>query len=466
MQKPKAVLILLLAGILGLGGFIGLPASLMAQSAIPFEQPNYESAEGYSQFGPFGSQPPGYLGGAIGGSQYEELYHMLWAQIGNMYFDQDALKNWASWEHKFDGKLDSREALDNALKAMFESLRDQWTRYATIDEQIKKNQNNMRGNVSLGIFLKRAADGRFEIDFIESGSAAHKSELRRGDILISIGGVDISSKTDPEAADLLNPGQGSLVEVVYESEGRQSTARLIAVPTVSESVEVKNVKDGILYIRFPGFDSPERTAELLDSLERAGQKLSKGVRGIVLDLRGNPGGEFQEALKVASIFMERGVIVKSRTRSGRIISDQTYSVITPLAHTLSGLSAEQNEFFGSLLRAPMVLMVDSNSASAAEVVTGALKDNKRALVVGERTYGKGVGYVTGRGPTGGVITITALKYLTPSGFDLSHKGLSPDIVVRNPRAGKIDLQMTESLKMLEELISSGSQVKQSNQREK
>ncbi|MBZ0189177.1 MAG: PDZ domain-containing protein [Candidatus Obscuribacterales bacterium] len=448
MARPKTFLSLILAVTLTFTGIC------QAQIFTPFDQtgPDDGAMDEMSQFGPFGQQPQDYYGGTMRANQFEEIYHGLWAQIGNMYYNADALKDWAQWEHKFDGKLNSKEALEAALKAMIESLGDQWTRYVSVEDQIKTNQEAMFGYVSLGIFLKKAPDGRFEIDFLEWESAAQRSQLRRGDIIISINGTKLESMSQIQAANMMKAQEGNSVEVVYENAGKTAKTTLRAIPPAQQSVIVKIIGKDILYIRFPGFDSPERTIELVNGLNGVGQQFQKSVKGIVLDMRGNPGGEFQEALKVASIFMEEGTIVRSQTRAGRIISDQNYTVIAPLAHTVAGSTKEEKDFFTSLLKAPMVLLVDANTASAAEIVTGALKDNKRATVLGETTYGKGVGYVTGRGPTGGVITITGLQYLTPSGFNLAHKGLAPDIKVEQPREGDIDLQMTEAVKLLQEPI--------------
>ncbi|MCA9805687.1 MAG: PDZ domain-containing protein [Cyanobacteria bacterium HKST-UBA02] len=441
MKRLKNIFSIALACILFLPGFA--PGQMTDE---PFGSP--------PGLGQFGEPPQGYFGGQLSPAQLEEIYKSIWAQIATMYYNPDALKTWAEWEHKFDGKLHSSKDLDLAVKSMVASLNDQWTRYISVEEQINNNRDAMSGLVSLGIYTKRLPDGRYQVDFIEHGSAAQRSALRRHDIIVSVDGVELRSMPEDKVDQQLKAPQGNQVEIVYQYGNQTGTAKLIALPVGHEPVIVRILAGKLLYIRFPGFDSPARTSELLSRLAESAARTGGALSGVILDLRGNPGGEFQEALKVASIFLERGIIVKSMTRAGRIVSNQTYDAIEPRDFLETGVSQEERRFLRSLRTAPMVTLVDGNTASAAEIVTGALKDNNRATVVGETTYGKGVGYVTGRGPTGGTITITGLQYLTPSGFNLAHKGIEPHLTVKQPRE---ETNSDTALARAQELMSSKKQ---------
>ncbi len=391
----------------------------------------------FNAFGPVGPE-----------NQYEQIYKGIWAQIGNMYYKPEQLSDWANWEHKFDGKLHSARELDLAIQEMVNSLNDQWTRYVTRDERIHLSQEQMAGHLRLGLQLKKSENGDFYIDYIEWGSPAHNSPLSRGDIVLSIGTHNLSGLSAREANELAKGDIDTTTAISYIADGKQEATELHVLPTPEQVVVSEMVQDGILYLRLPDFKSRERTAEFIGAIQSAGLKYGRPLKGIVLDLRGNGGGEFPESLVIASLFIEKGTIVTSRTRSGRVVSQQTYSAIPVPEFSMNDAARGERDFVDSLLNAPMVVLTDGNTASAAEIVTGALKDNRRATIVGETTYGKGVGYATSTGPTGGVITITGLEYLTPSGYNLAHKGIKPDIEVLQPRNASRDMQMQEAIRGL------------------
>jgi len=383
-------------------------------------------------------------------SQYESIYRSIWAMIGNMYYQPEKLANWAEWEHKFDGKIKSDDELDLAIQQMVESLGDQWTRYVTRLERIRVTQEQRAGLLGLGVQVKKDENGAFYIDYIEWGSAAHNSELRRGDNIIAVGATALAGKSVKEANELLKGEVDTTVDITYAmNNGQKRTAKLAVAFTADQEVIAQVADNNLLYLRLPDFENRRRTAEFLNAIKGVGEKMQGApVKGVILDLRGNPGGEITESLVVASIFLKDGVIVTSKTRSGRVYSKQTYEVVPPLAFSMNDAVDGSKDFIDSLLEAPMVVLTDENTASAAEIVTGALKDNKRATIIGKTTYGKGVGYATSTGPTGGVVTITGLEYLTPSGYNLARKGINPDIESDHPRGEVKDVQLLKAIEFL------------------
>ena len=415
-------------------------SSGLTQTINPYSSPMPvdPSQRGFNAFGNYDA-----------GSQYETIYRSIWAMIGNMYYQPEKLSNWGEWEHKFDGKINSSEELDLAIQQMVESLGDQWTKYVTRMDRIQLTQEQRAGYLHLGILVKKASDGTFFIDYIDWGSAAHNSSLRRGDKIIAVGGKALAGMTAKAANELLKGEVDTTVDITYLADGKTLIAKLSVSFQPEQRVIAQVTDNNILYLRLPDFENRKRTAEFLNAIKGIGEKtMGNPVKGVILDLRGNPGGEITESLVVASLFLKDGVIVTSKTRSGRVYSNQTYEVVPPLAFSMNDAVDGETDFINSLLEAPMVVLTDENTASAAEIVTGAMKDNKRATIIGKTTYGKGVGYATSTGPTGGVVTITGLEYLTPSGYNLARKGIKPDVEFDHPRGEVNDVQLLKAIEFL------------------
>jgi len=215
-------------------------------------------------------------------------------------------------------------------------------------------------------------------------------------------------------------------------------------------VEARLLPGNIGYVRLNEFNK-DGFVEFLQALTALQQAAHGNLSGLVFDLRGNPGGEFQLALQVASIFMEKGTVVTSTTRDGRMVTHEAYEVIPPQKHDFSGADDETVQMIKDYYTVPMVVLVNNSTASSSEIVTGALKDSGRATIIGTTTYGKGVGYTNGRIPPGGVLYITRLDYLTPSGYNLSHKGIAPQVVVDNTPGSKVDEQLATAVEVLKQL---------------
>lgn len=378
-------------------------------------------------------------------AQLERVYDRVWQQVAQSYHDPSALKNWITWRNKYQGKLTTVPELETAIQEMLGSLNDPWTKYVSTAE-IQAAQANMKaGNAPLGLSLKQKADGSYRIDFLVYGSAARGSDLREGDVVKSIGGKDLKGLSLKEVETLTLGKAGTDVEVVFEHKGNEQklTLKFTAIPDAK--VESKLLPGDIGYVRLPSFESEDVVIEFVGHIAEL-QKKSGGLKGLVLDLRGNPGGQFQLALDVASLFIQKGTVVTSTTRTGRMVTHTTFDVIPPQAHDFSGAPVDAVALMNTLYTVPLTVLVDGSTASSAEIVTGALKDNGRATIVGTTTFGKGVGYNMGRLPTGGILMVTTLDYLTPSGYNLANKGITPNVVVERPAGSVVDDQMATGVK--------------------
>jgi carboxyl-terminal processing protease len=289
---------------------------------------------------------------------------------------------------------------------------DEYSAYLTGD-QLREVYQQIEGNfVGLGVELK-ADNGALLIVHVIPGSPAHRAGILDGDRIVAVDGRTTSELSTDEAASLLSGEEGTVVRVTTQRAG-EAQPRIMTVRR--EHVEVPSLEDvrivdadfGVAYIRIPTFQ--KTTAR---DLEKALWDLNEQkMKSLILDLRGNPGGLLTSAVEVADKFLQNGGIVSTRGRSAQ--EDFNYQ-----AH------------YGGTWRVPLVVLIDRDSASASEIFAGAILDNNRGDLVGERSYGKGS--VQGIFPLGyggaGVRLTTALFY-SPSGQKISHHGVMPNLEVR------------------------------------
>jgi carboxyl-terminal processing protease len=262
------------------------------------------------------------------------------------------------------------------------------------------------------------------------GSPAYRVGIRPGDALVSVNDKSTNNLTTNEIADLLKGPRGSPVKIVVSREGAPD---FLTFTIVREEINRKSVPDGffvgqgIAYIKITGFED-DTSRGLEDNLKRLGQD---GLQGLVLDLRGNPGGVLDEAVDVAGAFLRKGMTVVSA--HGRAYPPKTYTV-------RNGVRGREY---------PVVVLVNQSSASAAEIVSGALQDHDRAWIMGETTFGKGLVQSVFPLSGGTAIALTTAHFFTPSGRliqrDYSHQSFydyysHKDGITRNAN----DVKMTDS----------------------
>lgn len=379
-------------------------------------------------------------------AELESLYKNVWQRVADTYYDHDALQNWGEWKNKYDGKLTTQDELEVAIKVMMASLHDKWTKYTTSAEIKAQMAKSTAGMEPLGFFLKQLPDKSYVIEFMMYGTPAQKSILRKGDVVKSINGKQLDTLTTEQVEEISMAKAGDDVQVIFVLDGKEETLTLKSAATDAPTLNPKLLPGNIAYIRLPDFSSPDVVNAMFSVLAKMHKDAGGKFNGIVLDLRGNPGGIFDLAISVSSMFLEEGTVVMSKTRTGLQVKDERFSVIKALPHDIAEMSAEQRALAHDLETAPMSVLIDGSTASSAEIVTGALKDNGRAIIVGTTTWGKGVGYQAGRHRAGGHISITSLSYLTPSGFNLANKGIAPNVEVAQPRGGALDVPLDAAIK--------------------
>jgi carboxyl-terminal processing protease len=269
----------------------------------------------------------------------------------------------------------------------------------------------IEGNfVGLGVELKSAADGLLVVHVI-AGSPAQRAGIRAGDHLVGVGGQSLGGMGVDQAAQLLQGPTGSLVTLAV----LRGPAPARAVTVRREHVEVPSIEDakildpaaGVAYLKISSF---QKTTAV--DLETALRRLdAAGMRSLVVDLRGNPGGLLSAAVDVADLFLERGLVVATRGRSPE--EDFNYTASRP-----------------GTWRMPLVVVIDGESASSSEIFAGAIRDHGRGTIVGVRSYGKGS--IQGIFPleSAGVgMRLTTAKFYSPNGHPYSGVGVEPHLAV-------------------------------------
>jgi len=400
----------------------------------------------------------------------EKLYRQVWSTIGAKYVDQAKLKDWHLWADKYKGKLKTGNDLQNALKEMVGSVGDRWTNFSAFDDMFVSMARQADGIVHLGIGLARQADGTYKVEMILYGTPAYVSNvLRTGDVVKTI---EVNSKGDDgkavttvtdlagltkdkvDALTFAKKGSEAVLTIVHD--GVEEKVKVAFGEAPEAQIEVRLLPGNIGYVRLPSFGSSPEDLETLgqgitEALFALDQAAHGNMRGLILDLRNNSGGLVDLAQNIASLFIREGVFLKTRESNGRFTEDKTININRPMPYNFVDMPPEIAGVIQRLLDVPMTVLVNGSSASSAEILTGSLKDNHRAIVIGTQTFGKAVAYVNLPVKPLGQLQITVMHYLTPNGYDLANKGLQPDLVIDRSRGGAIDEQLAAAVQVLNEL---------------
>ena len=256
----------------------------------------------------------------------------------------------------------------------------------------------------IGVWLK-VKDGKLEIVSVLPRTPAHDSGLKRGDTIVAIDGDQVGDMTTDEAVGLIKGREGTDVKLGITREGESLSFSITRARIELPNLQARLTEQKLGYVRLMGF-ARKAGEQLHDEVE---ELTEEGAEGIVLDLRDNGGGLFTEAISVASVFIEDGEIVTYRDNTKE---DVVYDA--------------EGEAFEDV---PLVVLVNEGTASASEIVAGALKDRDRAVIIGTTTYGKGSVQEIVPLPDTSALKFTTAAYLTPDGDNINGKGIDPDVRV-------------------------------------
>ena len=329
-------------------------------------------------------------------------------------------------------EVDPAKSMDSAINGLLQSL-DPYSAYMS-PESFKNMQTDTKGEFGgLGIEVGMEA-GVVKIISPIDNTPASKAGLKAGDYIVKINNIQVQGKSLTEAVDLMRGPVGSSIEITVRRRGIKKalifniTRKIIEV----QSVKLKLIDNNTAYIRLTSFNdnSSEQIEEKIKGLSK-----NKNIKGFILDLRNNPGGLLSQAIKISDFFLENGEIVSTKSRK----------------------ISENRKWFakkGDLIQGKtLIVLINYGSASASEIVAGALKDHKRAIIIGENSYGKGSVQSIIPLKNNGAIRLTIAKYYLPSGKSISEVGVTPDIeVIEESEKFKInsdtDNQLNFALKLL------------------
>ena len=348
-------------------------------------------------------------------NSYKEVIDHVWQIVYRDFLDSNGKfqkSNWINLRKEVLSKTysDSNEAYD-AIRDMLSNLDDSYTRFLEPKEfnQMRIDTSGELTGVGIQIVKDKESDDLIIISPIE-GTPAFDAGIKARDKILSIDDISTEGMNIEDAVKLIRGQRGTKVklEILRGSQSFFKTLSREKIEIKSVSSKVNQTKNGLSigYVRIKQFNAnaSKETRDAIKDLE------TKKVAGYVLDLRSNPGGLLESSIDISRHFINKGVIVSTVSKDG-------------LKETKKGNGQ-------ALTKKPLVVLVNEGSASASEIVSGAIKDNKRGKLVGKKTFGKGLVQSMRTLVDGSGLTVTVAKYLTPNGTDINKSGIIPDIAVR------------------------------------
>ncbi len=346
---------------------------------------------------------------------YKEVIDHVWQIVYRDFLDSSGKfqkSNWINLRKEVLSKTysDSNEAYD-AIRVMLSNLDDSYTRFLEPKEfnQMRIDTSGELTGVGIQIVKDKESDDLIIISPIE-GTPAFDAGIKARDKILSIDDISTEGMNIEEAVKLIRGQRGTKVKLEI-LRGSKSFFKILSrekIEIKSVSSKVNQTKNGLSigYVRIKQFNAnaSKETRDAIKDLE------TKKVAGYVLDLRSNPGGLLESSIDISRHFINKGVIVSTVSKDG-------------LKETKKGNGQ-------ALTKKPLVVLVNEGSASASEIVSGAIKDNKRGKLVGKKTFGKGLVQSMRTLVDGSGLTVTVAKYLTPNGTDINKSGIIPDIEVK------------------------------------
>jgi len=348
-------------------------------------------------------------------NSYKEVIDHVWQIVYRDFLDSNGKfqkSNWINLRKEVLSKTysDSNEAYD-AIRDMLSNLDDSYTRFLEPKEfnQMRIDTSGELTGVGIQIVKDKESDDLIIISPIE-GTPAFDAGIKARDKILSIDDISTEGMNIDDAVKLIRGQRGTKVklEILRGSKSFFKTLSREKIEIKSVSSKVNQTKNGLSigYVRIKQFNAnaSKETRDAIKDLE------TKKVAGYVLDLRNNPGGLLESSIDISRHFINKGIIVSTVSKDG-------------LKETKKGNGQ-------ALTKKPLVVLVNEGSASASEIVSGAIKDNKRGKLVGKKTFGKGLVQSMRTLVDGSGLTVTVAKYLTPNGTDINKSGIIPDIEVR------------------------------------
>lgn len=359
----------------------------------------------------------------------QKFFDKTWRVIAKDYYEPTLNhQDWIKWKNRYQGKIKTDEDARVAIDTMIASLNEPYTRFMT-----KKDFEDLVTSITskiygIGVNIYSNA-GKIEIFNVIPSTPADLAQLKQGDIIIEVDGKDINGMNVSDVASLVRGPENSVVEITVLREGKKLNKKI-----KRKEIKIKNVKSSVLdnhigYIQIISFMGETTPNEFMEALEN-----TKDTDSIIIDLRGNTGGLLDNAVFIANMFIKKGEIVEIIYRNGN------KKVINAIPNK-------------GTIDKPIAVLVNAASASASEILSGALKDAHKATLIGKKTFGKGLVQKVVPLPNRTGINVTIARYLTPNGTDINKLGIKPDIEIGNEfdfyiNNSKNDVQLEKAKEIL------------------
>ncbi len=315
--------------------------------------------------------------------------------------------------------VSDEQLLEDAVRGMLVGL-DPHSSYLNEEEyqDLKVGTSGEFGGLGIEVTME---DGFVKVVSPIDDTPAQKAGLLSGDIIVRLDEKPVKGMTLNDAVKIMRgkPGSSLLLTIIRDGESTPLKKTIVRAIISVKSVKFRTLEEGFGYVRISNFQM-KTGANLKEAIEALKSENKEGLKGLVLDLRNNPGGVLNAAVEVSDSFLEKGLIVYTQGR-------------------IENSALKFNAAPGELLDgAPIVVLINSGSASASEIVAGALQDHKRAVIMGSKSFGKGSVQTIMPTSNGGAVKLTTARYYTPSGRSIQAEGIDPDIVL-----GRVKLESLE-----------------------
>lgn len=369
-----------------------------------------------------------------------DLYDQVWRLVNTKFVDQtNNLQDWSKWRHKYDNKIMTNEDAYVAINTMIASLNDPYTKFLD-PKEFAEETSSIKGSLKgIGIQIG-VKDGKLTVIAPIEDTPAEKAGLKADDEILEIDGRSTKGITVDKAADQIRGREGTTVTLLIKRGSNEPKLYTITRANIEIKSISQKIPDNIAmpsdigYIRLSSFISRNAASEFRSILEQGYNK-----KGFIIDLRSNPGGLLSNAIYISDMFLDGGVIVSTVDRDG--------------------YKEFQKATKGTVTNKPVVILINKGSASASEIFSGAMKDNGRAILVGEQSFGKGLVQEINKLPYEAGINITIQKYLTPNGTDINKKGITPDVIVKLTEEdvkNKDDVQLKKAIEVMQRVTNKQS----------
>ena len=338
-------------------------------------------------------------------------------------------------------EVDDETLIDGQLKGMFEALKDPYSLYMT-KEEFKDFMEHTKGVYGgIGVIVTPGEDNLITVVSPIEDTPGEKAGIKTGDKIIKVNGEEFSADKMDAAVKIMKGEPGTEVSLTILRQDKEGKTNEIEMKIVREEIRIKSVKSTVLedkigYIKITSFDdlTYKDFKSELNSLEK------QNIKGIVLDLRNNPGGLLDVCADIADEFLGEGTIVYTETRNG----EREY------------LKSDKKK-----TDLPLVVLVNEGSASASEILAGAIKDTKRGELIGTKTFGKGIVQRIIKLPDGSGYKLTVSEYFTPNGTNIHGIGITPDVIIELPEDVEMigvenlkqDVQLQKAIEMMKAKIA-------------